>query len=359
MSSLFYFFYQINSRTKNHNTDFLHLITFQFFFIKIEQMSRFSNFYGFHYPTFVPSTLIKNLNNRTMKQAQNQKRSIFTAGLLVLVFSFNSCIGKTTNNTFKFSKYSINYQVYGDGEKTLVFIHGWSSNTEVWRNQLTAYPNYKVIAIDLPGHGLSSKDTAQNYTINLLVNSVKEVLDNEEIKHAFIFGHSMGFAIAEVFNLKYPETCMGIASIDGAHFELPTGEQEQNEWIRYNHYMASSVETQEGKDYFISSLFLESTPIELKKEIIESAKETPLSIGSSIIYSMTDSLYFWEKRVEDIPCLAIHSPVYKLSDQYKSDFMTMYPKAQYIEIDNVSHFLMLEVPEKLNQIIHDYLKDVY
>lgn len=294
-----------------------------------------------------------------MKQAQKLKRNIFTASLLILVLNFNSCVGKATNNTVSLGEHSINYEVYGSGFKTLVFIHGWSSNTEVWRNQVKAFPNYKTIVIDLPGHGLSSKDTTQEYTINLLVNSVKAVLDKEEIEKAFIFGHSMGFAITEVFNLKYPETCVGIGSIDGAHFELPIDEQARNEWIGYNNYMASSVETQEGKDYFINSLFLDNSPADLKNEIIESAKETPLSIGASIIYSMTDTLHFWEKRVEDLPCLAIHSPVYKLTDQYKSDFTTMYPNAQYMEIENVSHFLMLEVPEKLNEIIHNYLNEVY
>jgi pimeloyl-ACP methyl ester carboxylesterase len=65
------------------------------------------------------------------------------------------------------------------------------------------------------------------------------------------------------------------------------------------------------------------------------------------------------KDYKAIPCLAIHSPVYQLTEEYKNDFMTMYPKAEYYEIDNVSHFLMMEMPYRINQMMLDYLEKMY
>jgi pimeloyl-ACP methyl ester carboxylesterase len=216
-----------------------------------------------------------------------------------------------------------------------------------------------VIAIDLPGHGKSSKDLNAEYGMELLADSVKGVLEKENIEKAYLFGHSMGFAISEIVALKYPELCAGIGSIDGAHFELPDDEKSRQDWIEYNRSFAKSMDEEKGREDFINALMLPDTPEILREEVFTISRQVPLPIGKAIIASMEDNLGFWEKRVMDIPCLAIHSPVYQLTDEYKNDFMTMYPRAKYYEIKDVSHFLMLEVPYKINQIILDHLEMVY
>jgi pimeloyl-ACP methyl ester carboxylesterase len=46
-----------------------------------------------------------------------------------------------------------------------------------------------------------------------------------------------------------------------------------------------------------------------------------------------------------------------VTDEYEQDFKAMYPQVEYHEIDNVSHFLMLEIPYAINQMMHDYLEN--
>jgi pimeloyl-ACP methyl ester carboxylesterase len=253
----------------------------------------------------------------------------------------------------------IYYEVRGNSKNTLLFIHGWTSNINSWKYQFDSFPGYKVIAVDLPGHGKSSKNLAAEYTMELFSDVVKAILDKEKVEKSFLFGHSMGFAISEVVCLKYPELCVGIGSIDGAHFELPIDEKGRNEWIEYNRAFAKSLEEEKGREDFINALFLEDTPRILKEEVMASSRQVPLIIGKSMVSSMEDNMEYWEKRVVDIPCLAIHSPVYQLTDKYKDEFMTMYPQAEYYEIENVSHFLMMELPYKINQLMLDYLEKVY
>src|SRR5512139_1111269 len=48
------------------------------------------------------------------------------------------------------------YSAAGKGEPALVFIHGGLANRGFWEGQLKAFADrYRVIAIDLPGHGES------------------------------------------------------------------------------------------------------------------------------------------------------------------------------------------------------------
>lgn len=287
--------------------------------------------------------------------------------IALVLISFPNVNGNTTSLPDKEKKdkklcyqgHKIHYEIRGNSEKILVFIHGWSSSIEAWKYQLNEFPEYKVIAIDLPGHGKSSKSLNLNYSIDLYANSVKEVLKSEGISRAFLLGHSMGFAIAEVVNYKYPEICAGIGSIDGAHFEIPEDEPGRKSWIEFNNYMAMAMDEEKGREDFINSLFLEETPNKLKDEVLLASKNVPLPIAKSVILSVTENLNFWQKRTVDIPCFTIHSLVYNLPEDYKDDFLRMYPQAEYHTIENVSHFLMLEVPYRVNQIIDDFLRKAY
>ncbi len=290
-------------------------------------------------------------------QAQNQAKPIDD-------ITNNNCKSSsmTSNSktkaakTLNFGDHTIYYEVRGDAENTLVFIHGWTSSIESWKFQLDAFSDYKVIAIDLPGNGKSSKHEESDYTMELFADSVNAVLTEEKVAKAFFFGHSMGFSVVEVVAQKYPDLCVGIGSIDGAHFELPDDERARKEWVEFNRSFAESLTEEKGRDEFINALFLPDTPNLLKEEVFEMSRQVPLIIGRSMITGVEKDMKYWAKRTMDIPCLAIHSPVYQLTEEYKKDFKAMYPQVEYHEIDNVSHFLMLEIPYKINQIIHDYLK---
>jgi pimeloyl-ACP methyl ester carboxylesterase len=214
-----------------------------------------------------------------------------------------------------------------------------------------------VIAIDLPGNGKSSKHETADYTMEFFADSVHAVLTEEQVTKAFFFGHSMGFAVVEVMAQKYPNMCIGIGSIDGAHFELPDNEQARKEWVEYNRSFAESLNEENGRDEFLNALFLPDTPRILRKEVFDMSRRVPLSIGKAMIAGVEKDLQYWAKRTMDIPCLAIYSPVYQLTEEYKHDFKAMYPQVEYHEIDNVSHFLMLEIPYTINQIMHDYLEN--
>ena len=63
-----------------------------------------------------------------------------------------------------------------------------------------------VIAVDLPGHGTSSR-LRGDYSLGSLAASVRDVLDELEVKTATIVGHSLGGGIAMQFMYQFPERC--------------------------------------------------------------------------------------------------------------------------------------------------------
>lgn len=93
----------------------------------------------------------------------------------------------------------IHIEVYGQG-KPLVLIHGWAMHTGVWRKfaqQLAK--QYKVICLDLPGHGLS--ESAEPYALDYIGASLIEAVPESTF---CVLGWSLGASVALTMAKNYP-----------------------------------------------------------------------------------------------------------------------------------------------------------
>jgi pimeloyl-ACP methyl ester carboxylesterase len=109
---------------------------------------------------------------------------------------------------------SISYEIYGSGEPTLVFVHGWSCDARYWRAQLPHfYKNHRVVTLDLAGHGHSGMTRSQ-YTMSAFGEDVRVVTEATGSRSVILIGHSMGGSvIAEAARLM-PNRVVGLIGID-------------------------------------------------------------------------------------------------------------------------------------------------
>ena len=85
----------------------------------------------------------------------------------------------------------IYYEVQGDGEPALVFIHGFCSERSYWSKQLCKFAQqYKVVAVDLAGHGESGLDR-KTWTISAFGEDVVAVVEKLGLDKVVLIGHSM------------------------------------------------------------------------------------------------------------------------------------------------------------------------
>ncbi len=112
--------------------------------------------------------------------------------------------------------------------RALVLLHGFPFSLEMWFGN--GYANalakkFRVIAIDLPGHG---KSDCIGYVqkMELMADVVKDVMDSLNLRRYVIAGHSMGGYVALAFAEKYHENLRGLclfhssASPDSAEKKL-------------------------------------------------------------------------------------------------------------------------------------------
>ncbi len=79
----------------------------------------------------------------------------------------------------------------------LVLVHGFSFSLESWDDwaaDLSA--DYRVVRMDLPGHGLTGPDPEQRYSVSETVDFLAGVMDALEIERAHLVGNSLGGLVA-------------------------------------------------------------------------------------------------------------------------------------------------------------------
>ncbi|MFK7963781.1 MAG: alpha/beta fold hydrolase [Burkholderiaceae bacterium] len=106
----------------------------------------------------------------------------------------------------------------------IVFIHGAQNDHSVWAQQSRyfAHHGFRVLALDLPGHGASEGDALT--TIDDLADWVAALLDELKIEQATLVGHSMGSLIALACSHRHPSKVSGLALV-GSAFPMQVSEQ--------------------------------------------------------------------------------------------------------------------------------------
>ncbi len=95
----------------------------------------------------------------------------------------------------------------------IVLVHGWGCTVYVFRYNMPdiAAAGYRVVALDLKGHGLSDKPAgADEYTIEALVEHLREALDALGLERPVLAGHSLGGSLSYHFAARYPQRVRGL-----------------------------------------------------------------------------------------------------------------------------------------------------
>ncbi|MGD8643658.1 MAG: alpha/beta hydrolase [Chromatiales bacterium] len=119
----------------------------------------------------------------------------------------------------------LHYTDEGQGEVVLL-LHGFAVNSDLnWR--LTGIvgalsPRFRVVALDLRGHGLSDKPHGERAYGLALIADVINLLDHLRIERAHLVGYSLGGFVALKSAALYPERIRSTTLI-GAGWEAPDG----------------------------------------------------------------------------------------------------------------------------------------
>ena len=107
----------------------------------------------------------------------------------------------TAKSTLYYNKLPIQTYHWEGSKETVLFAHGWESNSGRWRHKIKKLHNagYNIIALDGPAHGGSGSDTFNAILYSEFINVV-----SEKFKPTSFVGHSVGGMALVFFLHKKP-----------------------------------------------------------------------------------------------------------------------------------------------------------
>lgn len=236
--------------------------------------------------------------------------------------------------------HKIRYYDIGNSKakNALVLVHCWTCNVEFWKDTYIAFPGYRVIAMDLPGHGESDKPKI-GYSIEFFAKSVDAVMKHAGVNRAVLAGHSMGTPVIRTYYELYPKKTLGLVIIDGSL--IPYANRAELEKFFEPFYRDYKNEAPK----FIEGMLPKDSA--LASYIKSSMLATPEHVATSAMRLMTDDSYAEHGNI-DVPALAIMAPSPYWPPDLETKYKAMMPKLEFQMWLGTSHFLQMEQPARFN-----------
>jgi pimeloyl-ACP methyl ester carboxylesterase len=112
---------------------------------------------------------------------------------------------------------SLNLLEWSTEGTPMLLLHGFSNEARIWDDFVpTVMPYYRVLALDLRGHGDSDWHPRSAYDYDDYVADVEQVLAHLGISRVVLVAHSLGGRVAMLFAGRHPEQVAGLVIVDSA-----------------------------------------------------------------------------------------------------------------------------------------------
>jgi len=244
----------------------------------------------------------------------------------------------------------INYKIAGQGPAILI-LHGWGGSSDSWIQvqEILAREGFKIIVPDFPGFG-KSKTPFEPWGVKEYGNFVLNLTKILELQNFFLLGHSFGGRVAIKFSVLYPEKIKSLILCDSAGIKQKWGIGEklifQISKIGNAIFTPTPLRRFKDKAKNLFYIFLrhrdyakaDGTMRETIKKVLteDLLKDLPqIKIRTLIIWGESDKL---------VPVKYAH--IFK--EKIENSELKILPK--------IGHSPHLEVPEKLAEIIINFLR---
>lgn len=115
--------------------------------------------------------------------------------------------------SFRYGGHRIAFADYGEGERTLVLIHGLLMNRHMYDNLAPEMVSrgHRVITVDLLGHGTSDKPTDMRaYSMSAFADQVAALIDHLELDRPVVGGTSLGANVSLEMATRHPRAARAL-----------------------------------------------------------------------------------------------------------------------------------------------------
>jgi non-heme chloroperoxidase len=264
---------------------------------------------------------------------------------------------------------SLYYLEAGSG-KPILMIPGWSQTAEQFKHQITGLSDrYRVIAVDMRGHGESEKPEF-GYKISRLAKDIHDMIHALDLDEVNILGHSMGSSVIwNYYDLFGPERLSKLLLIDQMPMITSNPAWSEEERVAsgaiFNpQSLYETINALAGPDgiettrAFIGNMVTKAIPDGDKAWIIERNLRMPRQHAATLLYN--HSTQAWRDLIPriELPSLVVGGRVSVVpwqSQQWVAEHIKGARLEIFEEEEGGNHFMFIEAPDKFNDIVANFV----
>lgn len=261
--------------------------------------------------------------------------------------------------TAKFKKGIVTFSDTGKG-RAVVLLHGFLGSHQIWNSTIQSLSkSFRVIAIDLPGHG-GTECFGYVHTSELNAKCVKAVMDSLRLKKYVIIGHSMGGYAGLAFADLYPDNLKGLCLYHSTAYadsdEKKRDRTRSIKVVKANHEIFTTE--------VIKNLFASKNFKYLKEEIAFAQKVAAKTSKQSIIASLEGMK---DRPNRDIILGMAHYPIMMVIGELDNilPYQQLLEQSELIRekhvlyLEHDGHMGFLESPRQSNAALKKFLRTCF
>ncbi len=264
---------------------------------------------------------------------------------------------------------TLRYIEAGSGQ-TLLMLHGWSQGAALFKHQIAGLSDrYRVIALDLRGHGLSDKPDF-GYRISRLAADLNEFMVGLDLNTINLLGHSAGCSviwchwglfganrIARYLLVDEPPVVVANPGWTDEERWTAGGMMEPNDLYQFADRLAGP-DGETATREMIFSMVTEAMSEEQKEELLAINLQFPRALAARLL--INNATQDWRDTIPRInrPTLVVSgrgSQVTWQSQQWIHEQIAGSRIEFFDAEEGGSHFMFLEAPDRFNAVVADFI----
>lgn len=245
----------------------------------------------------------------------------------------------------------VNYEIYGEGEKTLLILHGWMASipavAPIWRYFMQSR---RVVVLDFPGQGGKSGVPPVAWGVPEYSDMVKKFMEELKIDKPDVIGHSFGGRVIIYLASKYPELFNKIVLTDSAGLKKKTNLKK---WFKVRSYklgklflkIFSSKDKYDEKLNALRKKYGSSDYAALSSDVMRETfnKVISLDLKDNLKHIKNSTLLIWGENDTDTPLYMAKTMEKEIAD------------SGIVVLKNAGHFSYLDKSAEYNLIVEKFL----
>ena len=239
----------------------------------------------------------------------------------------------------------IHWTSAGSGKQAVILVHGWTCDETSWDAQVPALSQkYRVIRLDLPGHGKSDPPKDGKFSMALFARAVEAVRADAKVDRAVLVGHSMGTPVIREYAHLYPQHVAAMVPVDGLLLIGGSGRGAPNPAAM------TGPEGMKARETMIRGMFTQNTPAAVEQHVLKMMLAAPEATAAG---AMAATFEASNDATSTVPVLGIYAGANPMAG--RDALKKVFSNSEYVQVAGTGHFVMMERPEEFNRLLLAFL----